>query len=50
MGTETMRLSMMKLISSIDKRKVPDGDGNNKYRCLQGTLEAIDKRKVPDGD
>ena len=28
MGTETMRLSMMKLISSIDKRKVPDGDGN----------------------
>ena len=35
---------------AIDKRKVPDGDGNFLCDFLKRPLRCIDKRKVPDGD
>ena len=34
----------------IDKRKVPDGDGNFIIPVLEWNIKVIDKRKVPDGD
>ena len=49
MGTETTFLELPFANLKIDKRKVPDGDGNiNLYSLLFFLI--IDKRKVPDGD
>ena len=51
MGTETKYTSyFISFINSIDKRKVPGGDGNKLLIILVNSFFIIDKRKVPGGD
>ena len=50
MGTETfISSSLINFLISIDKRKVPGGDGNYTFFILKACT-VIDKRKVPGGD